>query len=503
MAGYAPADQTRLLTPSHDRGPRLKSRSVLPCTSLLQILPCTSLLQVLPCTSLLQILPCTPLRYAETLTDLNRYALDLIDVRYANGTAARASTTRLQLALLKVALLLGVRVRTGARVETLKECDGYDVLLLASGFHKELFERFAGEATVTVSGSGSGVAFAAMEAPDRQAPAFAVVSHFEYGDRTKEAAQWLHAFEPFDWTYQDARGESEEELRQMQTKYGLFAVSVKQLEAEGLHLENVVCYVNQGYSKRESAGKLEVANTLGVPPSFYLLFTVRAVHIPELVLHDASAPTNNPRELLQWAKRQNKIDWPAVRELARRVAHRFTSNYTSHVRRKAAGAEGFEIASVAPDAAAASQPLSTACRLLCEADPTNWGRSIDVFDFTERKCLKSAAEVVTHVNGAERSRGSLLVLPVGDALQEPFWPEYARNLPQISEPSPKHSISNESPRRISEWEPSRWPARKSDPPCRAAAVPTVPPVPTVPAVPAVPAVPQPLLPPTSHAGELR
>ena len=48
--------------------------------------------------------------------------------------------------------------------------------------------------------------------------------------------------------------------------------------------------------------------------------------------------------------------------------------------------------------------------------------SVDIFDFSERKCMKCAADVVTHIRGARRPQ-PLLVLPVGDALQEPFWPE--------------------------------------------------------------------------------
>ena len=39
--------------------------------------------------------------------------------------------------------------------------------------------------------------------------------------------------------------------------------------------------------------------------------------------------------------------------------------------------------------------------------------------------MRSAAVVVTHVEGVARE-SPLLVLPVGDALQEPFWPEGAR-----------------------------------------------------------------------------
>ena len=49
-------------------------------------------------------------------------------------------------------------------------------------------------------------------------------------------------------------------------------------------------------------------------------------------------------------------------------------------------------------------------------------RSVDLFDFSERKSLKRAAEVVTAVGGVRRE-APLLVLPIGDALQEPFWPE--------------------------------------------------------------------------------
>ena len=45
-----------------------------------------------------------------------------------------------------------------------------------------------------------------------------------------------------------------------------------------------------------------------------------------------------------------------------------------------------------------------------------------MFDFSERRSLKRAAEVVTAVNGVPRVK-PLLVLPIGDALQEPFWPE--------------------------------------------------------------------------------
>ena len=80
-------------------------------------------------------------------------------------------------------------------------------------------------------------------------------------------------------------------------------------------------------------------------------------------------------------------------------------------------------------------PLATslprACKLLREvhldgsAYPKGaWDRSVDIFDFSGKRRMRRAAEVVRRVDSRElESHHRLLVLPVGDALQEPFWPE--------------------------------------------------------------------------------
>lgn len=64
--------------------------------------------------------------------DLNSFGLDKFDRNYCNGGAKRSSTSRLQLALLKAALLLGVQV-TVASIDSLHELHGYQVVIVASG----------------------------------------------------------------------------------------------------------------------------------------------------------------------------------------------------------------------------------------------------------------------------------------------------------------------------------------------------------------------------------
>ena len=132
----------------------------------------------------------------------------------------RASTTRLQLALLKAALLLGVTVEVGRGLDSLSDVDGFDVLMLATGFQRNLLATFSEEATTAKYVDGSG--FVEAAAPDKQNAAIAVVAHFEYSDRTAEARQWTRAFENFDWTVQDARGANDAAmLKKMQVAMAL------------------------------------------------------------------------------------------------------------------------------------------------------------------------------------------------------------------------------------------------------------------------------------------
>ena len=70
-----------------------------------------------------------------------------------------------------------------------------------------------------------------------------------------------------------------------------------------------------------------------------------------------------------------------------------------------------------------SEPLPDACPLL-RARAAQFGHSLDIFDFSERHMMRRAAEVVIKVDGEPRPPSRpLLVEFVGDALQEPFWPE--------------------------------------------------------------------------------
>jgi hypothetical protein len=83
------------------------------------------------------------------------------------------------------------------------------------------------------------------------------------------------------------------------------------------------------------------------------------------------------------------------------------------------------------------QPYTSACRLLRDVptggayDDGYWRASTDVFDFTVSRHMKAPAEIVDEVDGAPRMRSGggggaaqpLLIMHVGDALQEPFWPE--------------------------------------------------------------------------------
>ena len=90
------------------------------------------------------------------------------------------------------------------------------------------------------------------------------------------------------------------------------------------------------------------------------------------------------------------IDCEAVAALARRVVAFFTEPYT-RLRREAGKLV---------EEPTYSQVLSMACPIVQE--------SVSVFDFSTRECLREA--------GMPNAQGQLL-LPIGDALQEPFWPE--------------------------------------------------------------------------------
>eukprot|EP00966_Prymnesium_polylepis_P109875 2542426-Prymnesium_polylepis.1 len=125
-------------------------------------------------------------------------ALKAIDAQYANGGACRASTTRLQLALLKVALLLGVQVTIRPELSKqraqggfdLSHAAAYDVLLIATGHNPmplKPLDVFRQQATVSPYTPHPSFDTASQ----RNATATALVAHFELTDRTAAAARWL------------------------------------------------------------------------------------------------------------------------------------------------------------------------------------------------------------------------------------------------------------------------------------------------------------------------
>lgn len=220
----------------------------------------------------------------------------------------------------------------------------------------------------------------------------------------------------------------------MQAKHGLYVVSPDELEAEGIYLEQFLCYINRATpaptaasapaaasalaassSSTEAASGDEAATAAsggGVPPTFYCIFTFREPKNPsdgsrrhtfrdwqyagvrgeETQQLISGADGLNPREML----RTGSVNIPSFAALADRVVAHFTAPYTRCRRERG------QIV----DTPTYAQPLSAACRILPE--------TISVFDFSTRECLRQA--------GMSNEHGQCF-LPIGDALQEPFWPE--------------------------------------------------------------------------------
>ena len=170
-----------------------------------------------------------------------------------------------------------------------------------------------------------------------------------------------------------------------------------------------MCYSNKGTAPHQA-----------VPPSYYVIFPLRAEMItacrddPEapwrlIRIADGAPTSGGSRALLEWAKSKaarqagGGVDQAELDRFVKRVVHLFTRKYQEHEK-------------------GLTTSLPEACSLLRDAMPS-FHRSVDLFDFSERHSLSRACEVVTRVDDQELPSGPLLVLPVGDALQEPFWPE--------------------------------------------------------------------------------
>ena len=338
-----------------------------------------------------------------------------------------ASTARLQLALLKVALLFGVKLRIGkgaAELHSLAQADEFDVLLLATAFQPRLLRSLREQAGPSMLGALEGQFDSLSQA------AIAVVAHYEASARTPEAKAWLEAAEPFDWS------------RQFFTKANLaeanWRISNEQLEADGVFIQNMVSYPNRVSCRVDAHGRPckrmtcpALEDAVGIPPTYYCVFTLdgKPERLRALLRDDDEAlpvPDDvvcTTRKLLSWAKQHKQLDDAKVDEFVHSVMRNFTLHYAKGGGRKAGGLLG-RGGSGAPTTA-----LSDACRLLRTVappyDPCETSKSVDLFDFsgTSRMASDSAAALVIEVDGQPRERGPLLVQPVGDALQEPFWPQ--------------------------------------------------------------------------------
>ena len=167
----------------------------------------------------------------------------------------------------KCALLVGVRLSVDRRhldFDLTRLDAATDVLLMATGFQEGLRSRLRAQATVTsyldweeeedgdggggTDGGGDGGdgcsergAFAKADGGRAPAAAIAVVGHFAReatpttpAGRDGAMRAWARAFEPFDWTVQDARGADDPtRLREMQRRFGRFCIAPKALDAEG------------------------------------------------------------------------------------------------------------------------------------------------------------------------------------------------------------------------------------------------------------------------------
>ena len=375
------------------------------------------------------------------------------------GKDGIAGTGRLQLALLKVALILGVKVKAGAEHALkasrtpgepgmLAGLGKFDVLLFAPSFRPDLLQAITSEA------GGSMIGQLEMQTDQLGGTAgnsaIAVVAHFEASDEGKapdanaDAKAFQTAAKPTDWS-----GHVSPECKKQDAE----------LRAQDVCIQNYVVYPLVGPKLRcpvdvlDGQCRLDVAppleRAIGIPSTYYYVFTLDT---KELVKDDlrllktlikdgaAEAPEEAKRSckaLIQWAKkmppgwelgkddggrrvyrnvatqettrvRPSHLDTEALGELVRKVARYFTTQYIG----KQGSNRGHTITRALPDC----------CRLLSEIQPDGpieQSKTLDIFDFSGQRTMRadSAACVVSEIYGKPRARGGLLVLPIGDALQ--------------------------------------------------------------------------------------
>ena len=483
--------------------------------------------------NILRLWPETAMCLAKT------YGLEKVDSGVLwSQTKPTVSTTRLQLALLKVALIVGVQVQVHDSAadgfQLSRDARDCDALIIATGHRPALLESLRRQATSCRELSGAendlgrqsqvwrpSTAYrpsttyrpSTRSAGDDGAPpdgAFAVgekanatatalVAHFEVTDRCEAAARYTKELpHTFDWTVNDAAAfDSPDPAVRKRTleRFGAAerlccgigpSVVVRSLastyavESEA-YLENVLMYANKEKTKRVANGKVELPNLRGVPCSYYFIMTLKEPFVRTLVARmvqrtaasafqsaldappngstavtPAQGPAASPaaaaaasaaipasaKEALAWAREQVRAEGGAISRAA----------FDAEVSLAATTVAG--IFTQPLSAAKKLPPFSTACRLLREVPAApgevgRWATSTDIFDFTVSRHMKSAAEVVDSVDGTARvqvkegngrrwkamegdgrqrmegehsAERPLLVLHVGDALQECAWP---------------------------------------------------------------------------------
>ena len=261
------------------------------------------------------------------------YGLEKVDNGILWGQSKpTASTTRLQLALLKVALISGVRIELDEKAtkppgqggfSLSKDTKAYDALVIACGHKSALLQTLRSQTkdgcripgmgdTAAASASASSASSAsASSASDpfavgekANSTATALVAHFEVTDRSDGGAKYAKELpHTFDWTVNDAitfdssdAATRKRALERFSKSEGLccaigpsaVAAALEKTFAAagngGACLENVLMYANKEKIKREASGKTELANLKGVPPSYYFIMTLKEPFVRELVV---------------------------------------------------------------------------------------------------------------------------------------------------------------------------------------------------------------------------
>ena len=192
-----------------------------------------------------------------------------------------AGTSRLQLALLKVALLLGVKLQVGKEhaFKSLAQADNYNVLILATSLKPRLLKTISAEAGDSMRGRLD------YDEVRLAKTSVAVVAHFEASEQDGDATAWLKTAQTFDWSRQafNFAPDSHEQQEAFKRK-GYWAISRRVLEQDPdplVQVQNIVFYPNLKAFKTIDARANKVPwprleDSVGVPATYYVVFTLEA-----------------------------------------------------------------------------------------------------------------------------------------------------------------------------------------------------------------------------------